>query len=245
MNKYELCKQESSKQLNAFVDMEIGQVYGKPTIKIPTEIGITFYNKNTYSVCYLSQKYTPDIDLERWKYTTDQDGKKKSTGSVVNIKKKEYDKPLDKEFSLTIEQEQNVLQVCEMVYRDLNCFLANNLKVNEINKLVFFDDNQETRAFKKAKIDIKDYDLIDLQREIMNEYNIKQKISLEKVSEIMNFYATKPKIKTLNFEHEIPDKLWSQIELHNALGDSVRTFLAFQEFNRDRSIFKNLRLIYN
>lgn len=245
MNINELCTQEPSKQLNAFVDMELGHVYGKPTITIPTEIGITFYNRNTDSVFYLSQKYSPDIDLERWKYIIDQDGKKKSTGSVVNIKKNEYDKLLDKEFSLTSEQEQNALQVCDMVYRDLNCFLANNLKVNEINKLVFFDDNQETRAFNKAKIDIKDYDLIDLQREIMNEYDIKQKISLEKVSKIMNFCATKSKIKTLNFEHEIPDKLWSQIDLHNALGDSARTFLAFQEFNRNRSIFKNLRLIYN
>jgi hypothetical protein len=230
---------------NAFVDMEVGHVYGKPTITIPTEIGITSWNINTDSVCYLSQKFTPDIELERWKYIIDQDGKKKSISSVVNIKKNEYNKPLDKEFSLTIEQEENALQVCEMVHRDLNYFLAKNLKVNEVNKLVFFDNNQETRAFNKAKIDIDNYDLIDLQREIMNEYNIKQKISLEKVSDIMNFYATKPKIKTLNFEHEIPDTLWSQIELHNALGDSVRTFLAFKEFKRDRSIFKNLTLIYN
>jgi hypothetical protein len=79
----------------------------------------------------------------------------------------------------------------------------------------------------------------------MNKYNIKQKISLEKVSEMMNFDAIKPKIKTLNFEHEIPDELWSQIELHNALGDSVRTFLAYKEFNMNKNIFKNLELFYN
>ena len=116
--------------------------------------------------------------------------------------------------------------------------MSDILETNHADKLIFFGDSREKFAFKKAKIDTMKYDWIDLQSEIKNEYNMEMLLSLDKVSQAIKFHSNMKYVRSLNFKYKTSSKYKYQIKPHKALGDSVRIFLAYKEFNHDRNKFK-------
>ena len=205
---------------------------------MPTEVGIAFYNEETNFVDYSSRKFTYDIDIEQWKNITDRYGNKIDVAaSVANLKKKEYNRPLDKSFKLKREQKKKAYQITGRAYRDLHYFMNNILETKEVDKLVFFGDSREKNAFKRAKINTKGYEWIDLQREIKNEYDMEMLLSLDKVSHAIKFRNNRTHIKSSNFKYKVPDKYKYLIKPHKALGDSARIFLTYKEFNQDKNKF--------
>jgi hypothetical protein len=242
MHKYDsYVENNSDNQQTAIIDLECGQVHGCKGITIPTEAGITFYNENMDSASYSSKEFVYDVDLVQWKPITDEYGNKIETiCSVANMKRNEYNKPRDKEFKLDINQEDKAYQIDERAHRDLNHFINHMLKINDVGKLIFFDKSMEMKAFEKANIDLKDYVLVDVQKEIKKKCNIEQGLSLDRISQAIDFYNTERKIKSSNFEYEMPNTLKHLIKPHRALGDSARTFLVYKEFNLDENNFKRL-----
>lgn len=224
----------------AFIDLEFGHVHGThKKISLPTEVGITFYDGNSNYVNYSNRIFAFDIDVERWKSITDRYGNRIGTAaSVANFKKREFNKELDPKYRLNFKQKKNAYQIVGRAYTGLNQFMSDILEINHADKLIFFGDSRERFAFKKAKIDTKKYDWIDLQSEIKNEYDMEMLLSLDKVSHAIKFRNNMKHIRSLNFKYKTSSKYKYQIKPHKALGDSVRIFLAYKEFNHDKDKFK-------
>jgi hypothetical protein len=226
----------------AFVDLEYGHIHGTyKQISMPIEAGILFYDATTNSVDYSGRKFTYDIDIECWKSRIDQYGNRiGTTASVANLKRREYNRRLDKEYRLSDEQKKNAYKIARSAHRSLKSYMNESLELQSVDKLIFFGDRMEKNAFKRAKINTRNYEWIDLQTEIMNEYNIENKFSLDKLSFAIKFHSNEKHIKSFNFKYKVPDKYKYQIKPHKALGDSARIFLAYKEFNHDRNKFKKI-----
>lgn len=249
MNKYETdIRNDIYGQQVAIIDLEFGavpgvkngSVYGGIKTIIPLEVGIICHDENINSVCYSRKEFIYDINVELWKNTDKYGNKIKPECSVVNIKKNEYNKQIDKDFKLNHEQREKVSQIEIEAHQNLRYFVNDILETNNINKLVFFDDHMDISILKNAKIDVPNYFCIDVQKEIKKRYNIEQGLSLDKISHAINFRNTEKNIKSSNFEYKIPSKFKSLIEPHKALGDSARTFLIYKEFNKDGYDFKKI-----
>ena len=226
----------------AFIDLEYGHVHGTcKRIFMPIEIGVTIYNKNKNVLNFNARKFTHDIDLELWKNITDEYGNKIGvTTSVVNLKKREYNKEFNKSYELNKLQKKKSYKIAHAAFKNFNFYMNDIMKNNHIDKLVFFGDGMEKNAFNRAKIDVDDYIWIDLQNEIKNEFDMRERLSLDKISKAIKFRSTKSHITSLNFKYEIPEKYKHIIKPHKAIGDAARIFLAYKEFNHNLDEFQVL-----
>ena len=190
---------------------------------------------------FSGRKFIHDIDLELWKNITDGCGNKIGvTTSVANIKKKEYNKKFDKTYKLNKVQKKASYRIAHVAFKNFNFYINDIMKNNHIDKLVFFGDSREKLAFNLAKINIEDLIWIDLQNEIKNELDMKEQLSLDKISKAIEFISTKSHIKSLNFKYNIPEKYKYIIKPHKAIGDAARIFLVYKEFSHNLEEFQVL-----
>ena len=226
----------------AFIDLEYGHVHGTcKRISMPIEVGVTLYNEKKNVLNFNGRKFIHDIDLELWKNITDEYGNKIGvTTSVANLKKKEYNKAFNKSYELNKVQKKKSYKIAHAAFRNFNFYMNDIMKNNHIDKLVFFGDSREKHAFNRANIDIEDFIWIDLQNEIKNEFDMKEQLSLDKISKAIEFRSTKSHIKSLNFKYEIPEKYKHIIKPHKAIGDAARIFLVYKEFSRNLDEFQVL-----
>lgn len=219
----------------AFIDLEYGHVHGThKRIFMPIEVGVALYTEKKDVLGYVGKKFSYDIDVELWKNVIDEYGNTiGETMSITNYKREEYNKKISETRILNNTQKKQSHRIAQNAFNNLNIFMSNVLKNNDIDKLVFFGDGMEKRAFNRARINTDNYTWIDLQSEIKNDFGMNEYLSLDKVSRAIEFHAAKSSINSLNFKYNTPDKFKYLMKPHKAIGDTARIFLLYKEYCRN------------
>jgi hypothetical protein len=106
------------------------------------------------------------------------------------------------------------------------------LNSRNIGTLVFFARQREQVAFRQARVRTDGFLTRDIQHEIAHAMQLKEQISLDRMSLIIGFGITSTTIKSAHLSYSIPQQYQYVIKPHKAIGDAARMFLVDMEFGQ-------------
>jgi hypothetical protein len=217
----------------AYIDMEFAGIYGtRQRIQIPIEIGVVIHQPDSEILSFNGKAFNWNIDVELWKNITDDVGKRiEGQRRVFNLASPGHSKIFNKKFHLDRAGQKDADRTIAGVYKDLRQFMQ-ALNDKEIGILVFFACRREMETFRCSKVRTDDFLIRDLQEEIRSCFQLKEHISLDRMSLVTRIGITTSSVSSAHFSYSIPEKFRYLIKPHKAIGDAARMFLVDQEFHQ-------------
>ncbi|WP_332450797.1 hypothetical protein [Methanoculleus sp.] len=214
------------------LDIEFGYVYGTcRQVMMPIEIGAVVYQPEDDTVRYTGEQFCYDIDVEIWKKVTDSCGKTVGVATTVaNMGREEYGRPYDHSFRVADGEVTAARATARSAFADLRLFMESILSPGDIEKVVVFAADMEKRAFRTAGVTLDGCMLTDLQREIRRRFAMKQVLSLDRLSRLIDFSFDGATVTSTHFCYPVPDECHHLLAVHRGMGDAVRTFLLAREY---------------
>jgi hypothetical protein len=230
----------------ACIDMEFGHIYGtRRTAVMPVEIGAVLYDPDGDTPRFFGEKFRYDIDVELWRNVTDSRGNTRGvTASVANLLRGEYQKPYVRNYRLPGYRVREAEKISRAAFADLRLFMQRLCDESDISTLAFFADGMEMMAFERADVPVDRYAKIDLQREIKRHMGMKDQLSLDRVSKIIEFRAAGSRIASKHYSYRVPESVRHLMKPHRALGDASRIFLLSRELEEKSDAFSARTLAY-
>jgi hypothetical protein len=219
--------------LTAYIDMEFAGVYGThQRMQIPIEIGVVLHDPATDALSFAGKPFQADIEVELWKNILNDVGKRvDARRRVFYLAEPARTRPFDHRFHLSPAGARKARTAIAAVNADLRLFMQ-ALNSRNIGTLVFFARQREMVAFRQARVRTDGFLARDLQHEIAHAMQLKEQISLDRMSLIIGFGITSTTIKSAHLSYTIPKQYQYVIKPHKAIGDAARMFLVDMEFGQ-------------
>jgi hypothetical protein len=216
--------------LTAYIDMEFAGIYGThQRMQIPVEIGVVLHDPDTEALSFAGKPFQADIEVELWKNILNDLGKRvDSHRRVFNLAKTARTEVFDSRFHLSPAGVRKARTAIAAVYTDLRLFMQ-GLNSRNIGTLVFFAWQREMVAFRQARVRTDGFLTRDIQHEIAHAIQLKEQISLDRMSLIIGFEITNSTIRSAHLSYTIPRQYRYVIKPHKAIGDAARMFLVDME----------------
>jgi HAMP domain-containing protein len=214
--------------LTAYIDMEFAGIRGtRQGMQIPTEIGVVLHNPATDTLSFAGKAFCHDIEVEVWKNVTDDLGKRvDGYRRTFNLARPAVSIPDDKKSRLTAEGTRHARAAIGAVHRDVKTFMQ-ALNHRNISTLVFFAKRRELETFQQARVNLDGFLIRDLQTEIRHEYELKEDVSLDRMSLVIGFILNGKAISSSHFSCSVenldPNKLYEPVKVSE--NDLARDFL--------------------
>jgi hypothetical protein len=217
----------------AYIDMEFAGIYGThQSLQIPIEIGVVIHHPDSDALSFTGKAFSYNIDVELWKNITDDVGKRiEGQRRVFNLESRDHTKNFKKKVHMGEEGLKEARRAIASVHRDLRDFMQ-TLNKKDIGTLVFFARRREMETFQKSRVNTDGFLIRDLQDEIRSAFQLKEHVSLDRVSLVTDFGITKSAIISAHFSYTLPEKFRFLIKPHKAIGDAARMFLVDWEFHQ-------------
>ncbi|MDP3564152.1 MAG: hypothetical protein Q8R70_06640 [Methanoregula sp.] len=219
--------------LTAYIDMEFAGIYGThQRMQIPIEIGVVLHDPDTNALSFAGKPFHADIEVELWKNILNNVGKRvDARRRVFNLAKPALTQTFDHRFHLSPAGARKARTAIATVDSDLRIFMQ-ALNSRNIGTLVFFARQREMVAFRQARVRTDGFLTRDIQHEIAHAMQLKEQISLDRMSMITGFGITSTTIKSAHLSYTIPPQYQYVIKPHKAIGDAARMFLVDMEFRQ-------------
>jgi hypothetical protein len=217
--------------LTAYIDMEFAGIYGThQRMQIPIEIGVVLHDPDTNVLSFAGKPFHADIEVELWKNILNDVGKRvDARRRVFNLAKPALTQTFDHRFHLSPAGARKARTAIAAVDCDLRLFMQ-ALNSRNIGTLVFFARQREMVAFRQARVRTDGFLTRDIQHEIAHAVQLKEQISLDRMSMITGFGITSTTIRSTHLSYTIPQQYQYVIKPHKAIGDAARMFLVDMEF---------------
>ncbi len=219
--------------LTAYIDMEFAGIYGThQRMQIPIEIGVVLHDPATDALSFAGKPFHADIEVELWKNILNDVGKRvDARRRVFNLADTARTQPFDHRFHLSPAGARKARTAITAVNTDLRLFMQ-ALNCRNIGTLVFFARQREMVAFRQARVRTDGFLTRDIQHEIAHAMQLKEQISLDRMSMIIGFGITSTTIRSAHLSYTIPQQYQYVIKPHKAIGDAARMFLVDMEFGQ-------------
>jgi hypothetical protein len=225
---------------HACIDIEFGYVYGTSrAVIMPVEIGAVIYRpSNGCAVEFTGEQFCYDIEYEVWKKVTDDCGRTIGVStSVFNNAAGECGKAYSHAFRLPGSRMAGAREVARSAFEDLRRFMENLLSSGDTPALIFFAAEMERKAFLRAGIPLQSFEVIDLQQQVKRALQMKEHLSLDRISRFIGFRTTAEGIASDHFAYPVPQEYRTLLDPHRGMGDAARIFMLSREFAENRSEF--------
>ena len=170
--------------------------------------------------------------MELWKNILNDVGKRvDSRRRVFNLADTACTQQFDHRFHLSPAGARKARTAIAAANADLRFFMQ-ALNSRNIGTLVFFARQREMVAFRQARVRTDGFLTRDIQHEIAHAMQLKEQISLDRMSLIIGFGITSTTIKSAHLSYTIPPQFQYVIKPHKAIGDAARMFLVDKEFGQ-------------
>ncbi|MFA4825662.1 MAG: hypothetical protein WC593_10955 [Methanoregula sp.] len=219
--------------LTAYIDMEFAGIYGThQRMQIPIEIGVVLHDPATDALSFAGKPFQADIEVELWKNILNDVGKRvDARRRVFNLAKPALTQPFDHRFHQSPAGARKARTAIAAVNTDLRLFMQ-ALNSRNIGTLVFFARQREMVAFRQARVRTDGFLTRDIQHEIAHAMQLKEQISLDRMSLIIGFGISSTRIRSAHLSYTIPSQFQYVIKPHKAIGDAARMFLVDMEFGQ-------------
>lgn len=223
----------------AFLDLEYGQIYGSYRGDfVPTEVGLIIYDMARDFPHFGGRKFYTDCELVMRKNRIDGQGKTIGVSeTVANLEKKEYQLRYDPGYRLDKLCLMQTRKKSHRSFNLLNGYLSDVLGKYGVNRIVFFGKSEDIRILKKSKIELKKFEIVDIQQDIKDHLNLRDSPSLDKASLVINYRSNGSNVYSKNFKYPVPDIYRNFLKPHKAIGDAARIFLLYKEFYANKDAF--------
>lgn len=231
-------RHKAMRQGIAYIDMEFAGIYGTHQgMQIPIEIGVVIYQPDNDTLSFAGTAFSRTIDVELWKNITDDVGKRiEGQRRVFSLASRGHTKNFDKKFHLGTKGQNEARHAIFGVHQDLREFMQ-ALNHKDIGTLVFFASRRERETFRNSRVQTDGFLIRDLQDEIRSEYHLKEHISLDRASLVMDFGISNTTVRSAHFRYTLPEKFRYLMKPHKAIGDAVRMYLVDREFHEYPEVF--------
>jgi hypothetical protein len=219
--------------LTAYIDMEFAGIYGThQRMQIPIEIGVVLHDPATDALSFAGKPFQADIEVELWKNILNDVGKRvDARRRVFNLANTARTQQFDHRFHLSPAGARKARTAITAVNIDLRLFMQ-ALNSRNIGTLVFFARQREMVAFRQARVRTDGFLTRDIQHEIAHAMQLKEQISLDRMSMIIGFGISSTMIRSAHLSYTIPQQYQYVIKPHKAIGDAARMFLVDLEFGQ-------------
>ncbi|MFA6225735.1 MAG: hypothetical protein WC620_06035 [Methanoregula sp.] len=219
--------------LTAYIDMEFAGIYGThQRMQIPIEIGVVLHDPSTDALSFAGKPFPTGIEVELLKNILNDVGKRvDARRRVFNLAEPARTQPFDHRFHLSPAGARKARTAIAAVNTDLRLFMQ-ALNSRNIRTLVFFARQREQVAFRQARVRTDRFLTRDIQHEIAHAVQLKEQISLDRMSLIIGFGITSTTIRSAHLSYTIPPQYQYVIKPHKAIGDAARMFLVDREFGQ-------------
>ncbi|MHB8163898.1 MAG: hypothetical protein ACYDDV_06055 [Methanoregula sp.] len=219
--------------LTAYIDMEFAGIYGThQRMQIPIEIGVVLHDPATDALSFAGKPFQADIEVELWKNILNDVGKRvDARRRVFNLAEPARTQQFDHRFHLSPAGARKARTAIAAVNTDLRLFMQ-ALNSRNIGTLVFFARQREMVAFRQARVRTDGFLTRDIQHEISHAMQLKEQISLDRMSLIIGFDISSTTIRSAHLSYTIPQQYQYVIKPHKAIGDAARMFLVDMEFGQ-------------
>ena len=219
--------------LTAYIDMEFAGIYGThQRMQIPIEIGVVLHDPDTDALSFAGKPFQADIEVELWKNILNDVGKRvDARRRVFHLADTARTQPFDHRFHLGSGGARKARTAIAAVNNDLRIFMQ-ALNSRNIGTLVFFARQREIVAFRQAQVRTDGFLTRDIQHEIAHTMQLKEQISLDRMSLIIGFGLTSTTIRSAHLSYTIPPQYQYVIKPHKAIGDAARMFLVDMDFGQ-------------
>ena len=232
---------------HACIDIEFGYVYGTSrAVIMPVEIGAVIYRpSNGHAAEFAGEQFCYDIEYEIWKKVTDECGRTVGVStSVFNNVTGDCGKAYDHTFRLPGARMARAREVARSAFGDLYGFMENLLSSGDTPALIFFAAEMERKAFLQAGVPLLGFEVIDLQQQIKRALQMKEHLSLDRISRFIGFRTTADGIASDHFTYPVPQKFRTLLDPHRGVGDAARIFMLSREFTRNQAEFiEEMRIV--
>lgn len=220
-----------------FLDMEFGAIYGSYYRDfIPIEIGGIIYHLNSSSLSFVNHKFLYDGDVVLRKNLINDLGHTiGQSESVANININQYQKKFDPNYRLKSSDKSITRKKAYRMLGKLRNYFDDLVKRYHVKQLVLFGGKEDLNLLNQAHINISNLDRLDIQHTIGQQ--LQYRLSLDKVSRIIEFDSNNNSIGSTHFRYTTPSRYRHVIKPHRAIGDACRIFLVHQEYFRDSPAF--------
>ncbi len=225
--------------LTAFIDMEFAGIRGtRQGMQIPIEIGVVLHDPDQDTIAFAGKAFSHDVEVELWRNVTDDLGKRvDGHRRIFNLATPGETIPEDKKFRLDADGTRHARAAIAAVHRDIRTFMQ-ALNHRNIDTLAFFAKRREIDTFARAHVNLDGFTIRDIQAEIRHEYSLKEDVSLDRMSLVINFSLNGGSISSAHFRYQIPPRFRFIIKPHKAIGDAARMLLLSQEFRHHPASFE-------
>ncbi|MEI7856624.1 MAG: hypothetical protein WCH85_03870 [Methanomicrobiales archaeon] len=219
--------------LTAYIDMEFAGIYGThQRMQIPIEIGVVLHDPVTDALSFAGKPFPADVEVELWKNILNDVGKRvDSRRRVFNLAEPARTQQFDHRYHLSPAGARKARQAIDAVNNELRLFMQ-ALNSRNIGTLVFFARQREQVAFRQARVRTDGFLTRDIQHEISHAVQLKEQISLDRMSMVIGFGITSTTIRSAHLSYSIPSQYQYVIKPHKAIGDAARMFLVDREFGQ-------------
>ncbi|MDO9324689.1 MAG: hypothetical protein Q7T80_06990, partial [Methanoregula sp.] len=170
--------------------------------------------------------------VELWKNILNDVGKRvDSRRRVFNLAEPARTQQFDHRYHLSPAGARTARAAITAVNNDLRLFMQ-ALNSRNIGTLVFFARQREQVAFRQARVRTDGFLTRDIQHEIAHAVQLREQISLDRMSMIIGFGLTSTTIRSAHLSYTIPSQYQYVIKPHKAIGDAARMFLVDREFGQ-------------
>ncbi|WP_342678725.1 hypothetical protein [Methanofollis sp. UBA420] len=223
----------------ACIDMEFGHVYGTHrNVVMPIEVGAVVYGRDDEMPVFAGRTFAYDIEVEVWQNRIGPLGVRTGVEtSVANPGKGLEGRPYDPSHRLGGRGWRRAREVAAASFTDLGDFMRDLCDEEDISRFAFFARGMETKALARAGFDLSGYRCTDLQHEVRAALGMRDVLSLDRASCIIDFAHTQGEILSRHYRYPVPEVYDGRISPHTAVGDASRIFLLAREFYAEKDGF--------
>jgi len=217
-------------QITAYMDMEFGGICGTwQRMKVPVEAGLIVSDPGQDILTFVGRKFRYDLDITVWKNVTDELGRTVGKNPCTpNPSQSGSEVPGNRKIRISSEQRKTAHRISTQVHNELQEFMR-RFNSRDISKIVFFAADYEQTALAQARVNLTGFEVRDIQRDLRAAFSMKEVMSLDRFSHVIEFKAKQGKISSLRFRYTVPAGFRDWLDSHISVGDSARMFLLSQE----------------
>ncbi len=213
----------------AFLELKYGNIYGGyPNFYAIAEASLLVFETHSKRVFLESWNNTIDINIVSVSSKVNELGNTiGKLREVINLRTGRVNQ-YDEAFQLGEQDLDREFAKLRNTKMWLQKFFMKNMRKYQFRDLITFDGNRDLFLCEKARVDFRNYNIVDMQKEITAETNYL--FSLNKLAKVINFNFDHTSLRSNNLQYRLHPIAAKQIKPGAAAYDAVRLLMVHQEF---------------
>ena len=154
----------------------------------------------------------------------------------------DYEKDYDENYILEMVEIPGLLKIADSGHKELGSYLKMIKAKYNIQQCYVYGGKKDILCINRSGCHVIEKNMHDVQDKIKKLLNMDNRLSLDRACYALNITINSKKIKSDNFEYDLPVNKQGKLKNHNAIGDAGRILLLYKELKKsDKDVREKIR----